>query len=174
MDVGLGSMTMLFGASLVGYFVTRAQARAWRSVDLPHLPWGLWLSTLILVGLSSSLYAAQLAVRKNAYQALSRRLFLALLLGFLFCASQLDNWRHVARATLSVEVKGLYIYSFFMLTALHALHVLAGLIPLWITHRRATENVYSNSRCEGVRLLRQYWDFLLIVWLILLLALHLG
>ncbi len=172
MYVGIASMTMLFGASLVGYFVTRAQAKAWRSVDLPELPWGLWLSTALLVGLSSCLLRAQRAISKNRTEQLAKNLFVALLLGGLFCASQLENWRQVARAALSVEVKGLYVYSFFMLTALHAVHVVAGLVPLWLCHRRALDHKYSSSRHEGIKLLRQYWDFLLVVWGVLLLALH--
>ena len=174
MYVGIGSMTMLFGASLVGYFVTRAQARAWRSVDLPQLPWGLWLSTALLLGVSAALWDGEQAIARNRTARLSQRLFVALILGGLFCASQVFNWQQVARATLSEEVKGLYIYSFFMLTALHAVHVLAGIVPLWLTHRRSLESRYSSSRREGIHLLRQYWDFLLVVWVVLLAALHLG
>ncbi len=174
MYVGIGSMTMLFGASLVGYFVTRAQAKAWRAVDLPELPWGLWLSTALLLSLSWALFDGERAIKKNQTARSTQRLFIALLLGGLFGASQVENWRQVARSALSVEVKGLYVYSFFMLTALHAVHVLAGLIPLWLTHRRSIDMRYSSSNREGIRLLRQYWDFLLVVWVVLLGALHLG
>jgi cytochrome c oxidase subunit III len=172
MYVGLGSMTMLFGASLVGYFVTRAQAKAWRSVDLPQLPWGIWLSTAVLVSLSFALHRAERSVAANKSNALIRSLFAAMILAGLFCLSQAENWRQVAHTALSVEEKGLYIYSFFMLTVLHVLHVVAGLVPLWITHHRASKQLYSSSRREGIHLLRQYWDFLLVVWLVLLAALH--
>lgn len=174
MYIGIGSMTMLFGASLVAYFVTRAQAKAWRAVDLPTMPWGLWISTGILLALSLCLRAAVQAIRGNRFSALSRQLFTALLLGISFCAAQVDNWRHVLRGALSVEVKGLYVYTFFMLTGLHFLHVLVGLVPLWVVHRRSVERLYSSSRFEGVRLVRQYWDFLFVVWVVLFLALGLS
>lgn len=172
MYVGMGSMTMLFGASLVAYFVTRSNAKAWRMVDLPELPWGLWLSTGLLFGLSLALHQGERDIKRNRYSGLSRGLFFALLLGILFCASQFENWRQVTRAALSVEVKGLYIYSFFMLTILHVVHVVAGLVPLWLTHRRSLERTYTSSHREGIHLLRQYWDFLLVVWLVLLATLH--
>lgn len=167
-------MSVLFAACLVAYFVTRAQAKAWRSVDLPQLPWGLWISTAILLGVSWCLRQAVSAVAKNHSVRSARQLFAAFLLGLSFCAVQADNWRRVLRAVLSVEMKSLYTYTFFMLTALHVVHVVAGLVPLWITHRRAVDQVYSSSRFEGVRLVRQYWDFLLVVWLILLAALNLS
>jgi cytochrome c oxidase subunit III len=174
MYVGMGSMTMLFGASLVGYFITRAQAKAWRAIDLPQLPGGIWLSTAILLLLSLSLKKAEQSIAKNRDQSLSRGLFMALLFGFLFVASQLHNWRQVARVALHVEEKGLYIYSFFMLTALHAVHVVAGLVPLWLCHQRSVDQKYSSSRREGISLLRQYWDYLLVIWLVLLADLHLS
>ena len=167
-------MSVLFAASLVAYFVTRAQAKTWRSVDLPQLPWGLWISTAILLAVSWCLRQAVQAMAKNQSLRSSRQLFIAFLLGLSFCAVQADNWRRVLRAVLSAEMKSLYTYTFFMLTALHVVHVVAGLIPLWITHRRAVDQVYSSSRYEGVRLVRQYWDFLLVVWLILLAALSLS
>lgn len=172
MYVGMGSMTMLFGASLVAYFVTRANAQAWRAIDLPSLPWGIWLSTALLLCLSFVLRQGEQGIKQNKYRALTKNLFIALLLGLLFCASQFENWRQVARAAMSVEVKGLYIYTFFMLTVLHAVHVVFGLVPLFITHRRSMDHTYSSSHREGVHLLRQYWDFLLVIWLIVLVTLH--
>ncbi|HXS18848.1 MAG TPA: cytochrome c oxidase subunit 3 [Polyangiaceae bacterium] len=172
--VGMGSMSVLFAACLVAYFVTRAQSKTWRSVDLPQLPWGLWVSTVTLVAVSWCLRQAVASITRNQSVRLTRHLFAAFLLGLSFCAVQADNWRRVLVAVLAVEVKSLYTYTFFMLTALHVVHVLAGLIPLWITHRRAADRLYSSSRFEGVRLVRQYWDFLLVVWLILLAALSLS
>lgn len=174
MFVGIGSLSMLFAASLVGYFITRAQAKAWRAIDLPQLPLTLWLSTALLIGLSMALHWSLRAIRENRSLTASRRLFTAFLLGLLFCAAQAENWRQVASVALNQEVKGLYIYTFFMLTALHVVHVLAGLFPLWWVHKKAQDGQYSSSTHEGLVLVRQYWDFLLVVWGVLLIALHLA
>lgn len=174
MYVGIASLSVLFAASLFGYFITRAQAKAWRSIDLPQLPLTLWLSTALLVALSLALHWAVRAIRQNRSLTASRRLFMAFLLGILFCGAQAENWRQVASVALRQEVKGLYIYTFFMLTALHLVHVLAGLAPLWWVHKKAQDGQYSSSTHEGMILLRQYWDFLLVVWGILLVSLHLA
>jgi cytochrome c oxidase subunit 3 len=56
------------------------------------------------------------------------------------------------------------------LTALHAVHVLGGFVPLvWIT--RATLSG-APPDVEGVRLLAIYWHFLFGVWLVMLGLLH--
>lgn len=169
--VGLASVSMLFGASLVGHFITRAQVAAWRPVELPL---GIWLSSLVLVALSLVLHRAEGSLRRNSFDSLSRALLLALCLSLLFLVIQSDNWRRVLLAAFATEQKSLSVYTFFLLTVLHALHVVAGIIPLGLVYRRSLEQFYSSSRCEGLRLLRQYWDFLLIVWFILLAALGLS
>lgn len=174
MYVGLASLTMLFGSSLVAYFITRAQAQTWRSMVLPALPSGVWLSTVILVLLSASLHLGQSRLRKNAYNGLTRCLWWALALASVFLVVQGLNWRAALSAAFDTQVRTLYVYTFFMLTVLHALHVVAGIVPLVLVYRRSLDQYYSSSRAEGVRLLRQYWDFLLVVWLVLLGALSLS
>lgn len=171
MYIALASLSMLFGASLVAYFITRAQSEVWREQDLPGLPPGLVLSTLVLGALSWALHYAERRLRVNDQDGLKRGLGLALGAATLFLLTQVQNWRTVANAALAVEVQSLYLYTFYMLTALHALHVIAGFIPLAFVYSRSAQ--YSSSRNEGVRLTRQYWDFLLVVWLILLLSLGL-
>lgn len=171
MYVALVSLSIFFLASLVAYFITRAQAEVWRTVDLPSLPWGLWVSTVLLTALFASMRYAERRIDANDYPGLSKGLLVALALGGLFLAAQVQNWRVVAQAALAGPVQSLYSFTFYMLTALHALHVVAGLIPLFVIYRRSTRQDYSSSRHEGVSLIRQYWDFLFVVWLILLAAL---
>ena len=53
------------------------------------------------------------------------------------------------------------------LTALHGVHVVAGLIPMAVTTRRAYAGRYSAERHEGVTMCAMYWHFLDAVWLII-------
>jgi len=62
----------------------------------------------------------------------------------------------------------LYPFTFYMLTGLHAAHVVGGFIPLGITIGNARRRRYTSSHYEGVWLCRQYWDFLGVVWVVLL------
>ena len=174
MVVLLLSLTMLFGASLVAYFVTRAQSQVWRTAEVPPMPSGLLVSTALLLALSLGIHYAKARLGKNDFPGLKRGLFLVLGLGVLFLGMQVGNWRTVATADLAAAEKSLYAYTFYMLTALHALHVIGGVLAsTWVT-QRALRGDYSSSRSEGVHLLGQYWDFLLVVWVVLLGALWIG
>lgn len=168
MYIALASLGMLFLASLVAYFVTRAQSEVWRTTELPHLPLGLAGSTAILLLQAASLHYAERRLAKNDFDGLRRALGWALGTALFFLIAQGFNWRSVALETMAAPVQSLYAFTFYMLTVLHALHVLGGLVPLGIVMTRAGRNEYSSSRSEGVKLLRQYWDFLLVVWLVLL------
>ncbi len=171
MYVGLASLTVLFTASLVAFYITRAQAQAWRPADLPPLPWGLWLNTLVLALLSIFLRRGEKHLHENLPKALGKDFVIASLLSIAFLALQALNWREVAHAALQTREKTLYVYTFYSLTVLHALHVVGGIAPLLVVARRAPQQYYAGARKERIKLVRQYWDFLFIVWVILLLSL---
>jgi cytochrome c oxidase subunit 3 len=167
------SLSMLFGASMVGYFVTRSQSAAWRTADLPGLPGGLWLSTALIVAISATFQNALRAVRENRSRALLRRLWFGAGFVVLFLSAQAQNWLFMQRATSAVAVRTLYPYTFYMLTGLHAAHVVGGLVPLSIVMHRARRHEYSSSSHEGVELCVQYWHYLGVVWLVLFTTLEL-
>ncbi len=174
LGVLMGSMTMLFGASLVGYLITRAQNPVWRTADMPALPRGLLLSTLIIVLVSAAFQRAVSAARRNNFEALERWLWLACAGGVAFLLAQVVNWRAMMTVQGSVAVRTLYAFTFYMLTGLHAAHVVGGFVPLAIVIRRARSRQYSSSRYEGLQLCRRYWDYLGIVWLVLLVTMYLA
>jgi cytochrome c oxidase subunit 3 len=174
MYIGLGSLSVLFVASLVAYFVTRTQSTVWRDATAPDLPAGLWGSSAVLVLLSVALHYGEAGIRRNQHDRLVTGQTAGTVLGLVFLALQLRNWAEVAGARLSGPPKSLYEFTFYMLTGLHALHVLAGLVPLLVVLKHAKAHDYSSSRHEAVRLTRQYWDFLLGVWCVLFLVISLG
>jgi cytochrome c oxidase subunit 3 len=167
------SLSVLFLASLVAYFVTRAQSPLWRTPDMPRLPLGLWLSTLLIAGISAVFQAALGAVRKNHPGALVQRLWLGGGLVLLFLFAQTQNWLGMYRGLLASPARSLYPYTFYMLTGLHAAHVVGGLVPLAFIITRAQRREYSSSSHEGVLLVVHYWHYLGVVWLVLFSALEL-
>lgn len=170
MYIGLASLGVFFTASLLGLLITRSESDAWRTSS-PDPPWGLWLCTLLLLILSASLRYGETLLARNNRTGLVRGLGFSLGASSAFLVAQIQNWRSMASALVGLELKSLYVFCFYFLTALHALHVAAGIIPLVVVYRRAKQDEYSSSRSEGVRLVRQYWDFLLVVWIVLLVAL---
>jgi len=145
MTIFLGTLAMLFAALLLAYAILRAQALAWTPPGAPPFPRAAaGANTLLLV-------AASAALRRwrGAAAALS--------LGFL--AGQVVLWRHLVAIGLGpAGGHGALLGQVFLaLSALHALHVAAGLIALALGRGRP-------------RLLAMYWDFVLVVWVILYVA----
>jgi cytochrome c oxidase subunit III len=169
-----GSMSVLFGASVIGYLFTRAANPVWRTPEMPPLPLGLLASTGILVGLSVFMHRAVGAVRSNRSEALLRELHLAFLCSLAFLVCQAANWQTMIPALHGSDPYARYAFTFYWLTALHAAHVVGGFVPLGIVIARAHKRQYSSSRYEGVRLCKQYWDYLGIVWIVLLATLYFG
>jgi cytochrome c oxidase subunit III len=172
MLVLFGTLSMLFGASVVGYLITRAQNDVWKTASMPNLPIGLLASSILLAALSITMHRALAAVRRNLFDATHRLLLLALLLGIAFVVGQAQNWRSMYAATTATDARTLYGFTFYMLTGLHALHVVGGFVPLGIVLGKAKRREYSSSNHEGIKLVTQYWDYLGVVWLILLSVLY--
>jgi len=167
MLVLFGSITMLFGASIVGYLITRLQNDIWKTASMPGLPLGLFASTALLAVLSVAMHRALAAVRENRFERLQACLMLALLFGLAFILGQALNWRAMYAATTATDARTLYGFTFYMLTGLHALHVIGGFVPLCVAINKARRREYSSSNHEGVKLITQYWDYLGGVWLVL-------
>jgi cytochrome c oxidase subunit 3 len=90
-------------------------------------------------------------------------------LGLAFVAGQAFAWHQL-------RVQGLYLASspnssfFYVLTVLHALHVIGGLIGLAYTIRRAASaTVWRVATIEATAV---YWHFLAALWVYLLLVLR--
>ena len=172
MIVLFGTLTMLFGASVVGYLITRSNNAVWKTSSMPDLPLGLLASTALLAGLSAAMHLALRAVRHNRFEQLQRMLAISLFFGCSFVLGQVQNWRSMYGATVAPGARTLYGFTFYMLTGLHALHVLGGFVPLFIVFGKARRREYSSSNHEGVKLVGQYWDYLGVIWLILLSVLY--
>jgi cytochrome c oxidase subunit III len=166
------SMSVLFGASLVGYLLTRAANPVWRTPEMPRLPLGLVLSTVLIAALSVFMHRAVRAARENRSEGLVRELMLAFFSGAAFLVCQSSNWKTMVPALYGSDPYARYAFTFYWLTALHAAHVVGGFIPLGIVLSRAKRQKYSSSRHEGVRLCKQYWDYLGVVWVVLLATLY--
>ena len=164
----MGSMSVLFMATLVAYVWTRMLNPVWKTPSMPELPLGLFASTAMIVGMSAAMHHAVRAIKQNKNESLLRDLWLALAFGVGFMLGQVLNWRSMAPALHADLPHPLYPFTFYMVTGVHAAHVVGGFIPLGIVIARAKRRGYTSSEHEGVRLVRQYWDFLGVVWLILL------
>lgn len=165
----LASLTMFFGASIVGYLVIRLDSPLAPPPGHLILPSGLWVSTLLLLFTGWAIHVADRRARRRAGGSLRWWLGLSLGSGVAFVAVQapcLLELLRVHRVALAQQGGAIYGLT-FALVVIHALHVLGGMVPLaaltFGAWGRAVGPV-SRHRLRGCAL---YWHFLEVVWIAL-------
>lgn len=169
----LVSLGVLFAAALVGFLVIRLRAGTWLPPGVSGLPAGLWLSTLLLAACSVGVQRAVADIRGGHAQRLTRDLGLTLAAACGFIAVQGAVWV-VFRAGVELRAHGLYAFTFYMLTGLHAAHAVGGVVALAWVLARARRGAYTWAHYCGVRYCAIYWHFLAGVWIVLFAALKLA
>ena len=167
MMVLLSTVTMLFAAFTAAILVRRT-GMDW--VQEP-LPWIVWANTLVLLASSFSLEAARKSVRRERPVTVSGNwLGAATLLGILFLIGQVTGWKMFA-------AQGVFLHEsphgafYYMLSAVHGLHVLGGIGALIWTYRRTLAGAYSATQSVGLVHTAIYWHFVGVVWIYLLVLL---
>ncbi|GBC98272.1 Cytochrome c oxidase subunit 3 [bacterium HR17] len=164
----LGAATMLFAAFSSAYLV-RMPMSDWRSVPKPPI---LWLNTLVLIFSSVTVQWAWVSARKGKLDALRNGLLVTTMLGALFVAGQLTAWRQLVAAGVYLQTNPASSF-FYLLTAMHGLHLLGGIVALMWATAKAWRAEYTPANHLGVELCAVYWHFLTLVWLWLLILLSL-
>ena len=166
----LASLAFFFAAGIVGYLAVRVPAVDW-GAGLPPFPDGLQMSTIVLVISSGTIHLALQGARRGDAKRLQRGMLVTTLLGAVFLVMQVICWQQLFERAGAPAIETLYGLTFYILTMLHALHVVGGLIPLMFTTVRAYRGAYGPEEHTGVLMCAMYWHFLDVVWLILFLVL---
>ena len=176
MRLFLLSLGVLFGTGVIGYVSIRVLA-VHAPPDLPPLPGGLWFSTLLMVASSVSIQQAVTAARHGRPGALRMGLSVTVALGVGFLVVQAICWTAWAgpmRASLAQSEQRFLLTAFYVLTGMHALHVVGGLVPLAVITARAWAEPLTATDRPGVIYTAMYWHFLDGVWLVLFVTLLIG
>lgn len=150
--VFIGVASTLFALFLTAYAMRMDRAPDWTALAMP---WPLWLSTALLV-------AGSVLLARAARDGARGLLIGAGLCALAFVASQLWAWQALAAARVSITANPAASF-FYVLTAMHGLHVIGGLVA-WL-------RVLRRPARERIALLARYWHFLLVLWLVLFAAL---
>lgn len=169
----LTSLGVFFAASIVGYLVVRLRAEEWPPVGAPAFPSSLWISTFVILLTSVTIQWALQSIQQNNKEKLLIALYTTTGLGMLFLVLQAMNWASLYQRELMMK-ENLYAFTFYLLTGLHALHVIGGIIPLLVAIRKARQELYTSYHYNGIYYLAMYWHFLDGVWIVLYTTLLLG
>jgi cytochrome c oxidase subunit 3 len=168
--VVIASITMTFAAFTSALIVREGSALDWGHLTLPPI---LYLNTLVLFASSFALEVARRRVGAFMSGAQSqaakptRWLYISLFLGLLFVAGQYVAWTQL-------RAQGVFLATnpnssfFYVLTAIHAVHVLGGLGGLTRVIRRLNLSILRKSTLDATA---YYWHFMDALWVYLLLLL---
>ena len=158
--VFLGVATSLFSLFASAYF-QRMEFGDWRPLAEPDV---LWFNTALLVLGSVFFQRARNAAVRDQANGVKTNLYIAGLFTFAFIAGQLWAWQGLQKAGYSLSANPANAF-FYVLTAIHALHILGG---LWVWSRtifRLQNKMEVYKVRMSVELCTIYWHFLLLVWI---------
>jgi cytochrome c oxidase subunit III len=170
----LAALAMLFGATLVAYFIVRSRQPT--TVQGLQLPKSLWISTALMLAGSVTIHFAVAAARRERQQELRRHLVMTCIFAALFVIVQTPAMIALLRQHRQmVAQQHVFVYGLiFVLILVHALHVLGGLVGLGLTTAHAFQGRYDHENYTGVTSAAMYWHFLDVVWIIIFLGILLA
>lgn len=167
MIVGMVSIVMLFAGLTSAYIVRQADGN-WLTFDLP-MPF--FISTLLIVASSVSLWWAGRSAKKNDFQGITRGLGLTLLLAIGFIVSQFLGYNSLIDNELYFVNTNVSVSFLYIITFAHLLHLLGGVIALLVSWAKSLKQKYNSENKLGLELTSMYWHFLDGLWIYLLLFL---
>lgn len=165
--IGLGVLLAVVGslfALLISAYSMRMNMVDWRALPVPKL---LWFNTGVLVMSSIALQWAYMAARRNDMDGVIVGLLAGGVSAVIFLVGQLLAWRQLSLAGYFVASNPANSF-FYMITAVHGLHLMGGLVALGKTTAKVWRGVEMVQVRLSVELCAIYWHFLLLVWLVLL------
>ncbi len=157
--VFLAVATSLFALLVAAYHMRMVEAD-WADLPLPNV---LWLNTAVLVIASAAMQWTLVAARRGQADAVRLGLASGGVFSFAFLAGQIWAWQQLNASGHYAATNPAYAF-FILLTAVHGIHLLGGLIVWARATVRAARGADFNKVRLSIELCTVYWHFLLIVW----------
>jgi cytochrome c oxidase subunit 3 len=170
--VGMGLLLlvvlMTFGG-LIGAYVVLATNKAleWKPFDLPFQ---IWISTALIIVSSFDYELAKKNLLAGNQQKARKWFFITGILGAIFIASQIMAWITLVNRGYYAQGNP-YAGLFYILTAVHAVHVVGGIISLGFiilkTQVETSDEEELLKRQWFAKVVAWYWHFIGVLWLVL-------
>ncbi len=170
----LASEVMVFGGLIGSYALLRIAHGGWPD-QASHVNWPLGaVNTVVLVTSSLTMILALNAVRAERRQRAARFLLATVLLGFTFLGvKSIEYSRELSEGF--TPGSGMFWSFYYLMTGLHGIHVLAGIILNATLYSAAVSGtLWSSDRRERVEFAGLYWHFVDVVWIFLFPLLYLA
>lgn len=162
------AVLMTFGGLIAAYVVVSSNGvLEWKPFAMPLQ---VWISTAIILASSFAYHVANSAIKQEKQEKAKKWLLITTVFGGIFIASQLVLWFALYRRGYYMQ-QNPYVGFFYILTAVHAAHVLGGICALgtivlrsWIP-TKSPEELEKRQNLSNV--VGWYWHTMDGLWLIL-------
>ena len=161
--IGMASITLFF-AGLTSAVIVRSSESGWQEITMPKY---FWFSTVIIILGSLLLILSKKMVKRGKNPA--DYIFLTFVCGVIFAICQFKGWSELVDQGKFFVGEGSSPASSFLyvITFAHLIHVIGGLISVFVTYTKSVNLKYSKKNYLGIELTSIYWHFLDILWLYL-------
>jgi cytochrome c oxidase subunit 3 len=168
-QLALAGIVMFFMALTSSFLVRKGLGDDWVAFALPRI---LWVNTLVLLASSLTIQLARQHMRLAEAEGFRRWWSITTMLGLLFLAGQFAAWRQLAAQGVFLVTNPSSSF-FYVLTALHGLHLLGGIIALFYVAYRPWQRS-RITQATAADLVSIYWHFMDGLWVFLFALIYLG
>ncbi|MBS1951309.1 MAG: Alternative cytochrome c oxidase polypeptide CoxO [Cytophagales bacterium] len=158
----LVTVMMMFMSVTSAYIVRQAEGN-WLYFELPV---SFYISSVIIVVSSIFMQMAYGSAKQNELGKVKKLISFTAILGLAFLVVQFIGWRQLVQANVYLvgNPSGSFLY---IITGLHALHLLSAIIFLLIMLAAAFKDKISSGNMTKMEMCTTYWHFLGGLWLYL-------
>jgi cytochrome c oxidase subunit 3 len=158
----IATIVMLFAALTSAYLVKQGEGN-WLQFDLPQM---FWITSMVIILSSVSMQITYFSAKKDRINNIRLFLTITLILGLVFLVGQYQSWKELIQQDVFFvgNPAGSFIY---VLTGLHALHLVSGIIFLLIVLYSAFKFKIHSKNLTQLEMATTYWHFLGALWLYL-------
>lgn len=167
MWVAIGGIVMMFAGLTSAYIVKKNQS-SWLQFDLPL---EFYYSTAVIVLSSITMFLSARAIKAGKMSQYKTMISITAVLGIVFLLLQYLGFKDLQAKNIAiVGPRSNSAASFlFVITFLHMVHVLGGVIALIVFWVKAIRARVTNSSLMSVEVLGTYWHFVGVLWIYLFL-----
>ena len=168
---GIISLVMSF-AGLTSAFIVSSSREDWLANFT--LPSAFTYSTLIIISSSVMLFLAKQTLKKNQAAVTTSLLIGAFILGIAFIYSQIQGFNQIIASgyNFTGPTSNITMSYIYVIAVVHILHVLAGIICLFVVIVNLLNKKYSNENKLGFDLASNFWHFVDVLWVYLFFFLY--
>jgi cytochrome c oxidase subunit III len=162
------SIILFFGGLTSAYIVSKgieSDRGAWHFFTMPKV---LWLTSLVLLVSSVMLQVGVAGARRGDFRRTRIGFGLTGLLGAIFLIGQVIAWRVMTEEGVLFGGGGTNAGNYlYVLTAVHGLHIVAGLAFLAYIYIGLLGNRYQPGKIVAIENCATFWHFLGLLWIYL-------